>query len=91
MTISSKDLETKSAEELIQWAMDEYGLKAGLACSFGMEDMVLIDMIAKLKHPITIFTHQLSRLIMLRSGGPHSLPGLVSKMPVGSTLKSKAP
>ncbi len=62
MTISSKDLETKSAEELIQWAMNEYGLKAGLACSFGMEDMVLIDMIAKLKGPITIFTLDTGRL-----------------------------
>ena len=62
MTIPSKDLETKSAEELIQWAMDKYGLKAGLACSFGMEDMVLIDMISKLKDPITIFTLDTGRL-----------------------------
>ena len=62
MTISSKNLETKSAEELIQWAMDKYGLKAGLACSFGMEDMVLIDMISKLKDPITIFTLDTGRL-----------------------------
>ena len=62
MTISSKDLETKSAEELLQWAMDQYGLKAGLACSFGMEDMVLINMIAKLKGPITIFTLDTGRL-----------------------------
>jgi phosphoadenosine phosphosulfate reductase len=62
MTISSKDLETKPAEELIQWTIDQYGLKAGLACSFGMEDMVLIDMIAKLKGPITIFTLDTGRL-----------------------------
>ena len=62
MTISSKNLETKSAEELVQWAMDKYGLKAGLACSFGMEDMVLIDMISKLKSPITIFTLDTGRL-----------------------------
>ena len=62
MTISSKNLETKSAEEIIQWAMDQYGLKAGLACSFGMEDMVLINMIAKLKGPITIFTLDTGRL-----------------------------
>ena len=62
MTISSKNLETKSAEELIQWAMDQYGLKAGLACSFGMEDMVLINMIVKLKGPITIFTLDTGRL-----------------------------
>ena len=62
MTISSKNLETKSAEELVQWAMDKYGLKAGLACSFGMEDMVLINMIAKLTGPITIFTLDTGRL-----------------------------
>ena len=62
MTNSSKNLETKSAEELLQWAMDQYGLKAGLACSFGMEDMVLINMIVKLKGPITIFTLDTGRL-----------------------------
>lgn len=58
----SIDCESKSAEELIQWSMDQYGLKAGLACSFGMEDMILIDIIAKLKGPITIFTLDTGRL-----------------------------
>ena len=62
MTIPSTNFETQSAEELIQWTMDQYGLKAGLACSFGMEDMVLIDMIAKIKGPITIFTLDTGRL-----------------------------
>ena len=56
------DSESKSAEQLIQWCMDHYGLKAGLACSFGMEDMILIDIIAKLKGPITIFTLDTGRL-----------------------------
>ena len=56
------DSESKSAEELIQWCMDQYGLKAGLASSFGMEDMILIDIIAKLKGPITIFTLDTGRL-----------------------------
>ena len=56
------DSESKSAEELIRWCMDQYGLKAGLACSFGMEDMILIDIIAKLKGPITIFTLDTGRL-----------------------------
>ena len=62
MQISSKDYETKTAEELIQWTIDHYGLKAGLACSFGMEDMVLIDIIAKGKKPMTIFTLDTGRL-----------------------------
>ena len=60
--MSITDSESKSAEELIQWCMDQYGLKAGLACSFGMEDMILIDIIAKLKGPITIFTLDTGRL-----------------------------
>ena len=62
MQISSNDYETKTAEELIQWTIHHYGLKAGLACSFGMEDMVLIDIIAKVKAPMTIFTLDTGRL-----------------------------
>ena len=62
MQISSNDYEIKTAEELIQWTIDHYGLKAGLACSFGMEDMVLIDIIAKAKGLITIFTLDTGRL-----------------------------
>ena len=62
MQISSNDYEIKTAEELIQWTVDHYGLKAGLACSFGMEDMVLIDIIAKVKGPMTIFTLDTGRL-----------------------------
>ena len=62
MQISSNDYETKTAEELIQWTIDQYGLKAGLACSFGMEDMVLIDIIAKVKGSMTIFTLDTGRL-----------------------------
>jgi len=62
MQISSNDYETKTAEELIQWTIDQYGLKAGLACSFGMEDMVLIDIIAKAKGLMTIFTLDTGRL-----------------------------
>ena len=62
MTIQSTDFEQKSPEELLRWSMDQYGLQAGLASSFGMEDMVLIDMIAKLGGPITIFTLDTGRL-----------------------------
>jgi phosphoadenosine phosphosulfate reductase len=62
MTIQTKDFEAKSPEELLRWSMDQYGDKAGLASSFGMEDMVLIDMIAKLNGPLTIFTLDTGRL-----------------------------
>ena len=62
MQFLSNHYETKTAEALIQWTIDHYGLKAGLACSFGMEDMVLIDIIAKVKGPMTIFTLDTGRL-----------------------------
>lgn len=62
MTIQTKEFEAKSPEELLRWSMDQYGLEAGLASSFGMEDMVLIDMIAKLNGPLTIFTLDTGRL-----------------------------
>ena len=62
MTIQPKDFEDKSPEELLRWSMDNFGLGAGLASSFGVEDMVLIDMIAKLNSPITIFTLDTGRL-----------------------------
>ena len=62
MTLKTKDFEAKSPEELLRWSMDQYGDKAGLASSFGMEDMVLIDMIAKLNRPLTIFTLDTGRL-----------------------------
>ena len=56
------DFESKSAKEILQWAINKYGQKAGLASSFGMEDMVLIDLLARLKREVTIFTLDTGRL-----------------------------
>ena len=57
-----KNFEPKSAQEILQWAKNEYGQKAGLASSFGMEDMVLIDLLTGLQGDITIFTLDTGRL-----------------------------
>ena len=56
------NLESKSAQEILQWAINEYGEKAGLASSFGMEDMALIDLLTRLEGEITIFTLDTGRL-----------------------------
>ncbi len=56
------DLENKTAEEILQWTLNQYGKKAGIASSFGMEDMILIDMVSKLEGEITIFTLDTGRL-----------------------------
>ena len=54
--------EAQSAQEILQWAANQYGKKAGLASSFGMEDMVLIDMLSKVEGDVTIFTLDTGRL-----------------------------
>ena len=55
-------LESKSAQEILQWTINEYGKKAGLASSFGMEDMVLIDLLSRLEGEVIIFTLDTGRL-----------------------------
>jgi len=34
-------MENQSAREVLRWAVDTYGLRIGLASSFGPEDVVL--------------------------------------------------
>jgi phosphoadenosine phosphosulfate reductase len=48
-------LESKSAQEVLQWALEKFGANIALASSFGGEDVVLIDMLAKLDPQTPIF------------------------------------
>ena len=57
-----KDFDKRSAQEIIQWAGKRFGQRAGLASSFGMEDMVLIDMLAQLDDVVTVLTLDTGRL-----------------------------
>lgn len=56
------DLETCTAQEVLTRAAAEFGTQLGLASSFGLEDMVLIDMASKLETPLTLFTLDTGRL-----------------------------
>ena len=56
------NFESKSTQEILKWSISEFGPKAGLASSFGMEDMVIIDVLSQLKGDITIFTLDTGRL-----------------------------
>lgn len=57
------DFETKSAEEILKWSLDKYGEKIALASSFGLEDVILIDMMVKInKNKTRIFTLDTGRL-----------------------------
>ncbi len=56
------DLETRTAQEILAIAGEEFGPQLGLASSFGLEDMVLIDMASRIDAPITVFTLDTGRL-----------------------------
>ena len=57
-----KDLEKSSAEEVLRWALKTFSPKIALASSFGAEDVVLIDLLAKLDPKTKIFTLDTGRL-----------------------------
>jgi phosphoadenosine phosphosulfate reductase len=57
-----EELENSSPEEILKWALEHYGEKVALACSFGAEDVVLVDLAVKLNPNIHIFTLDTGRL-----------------------------
>jgi phosphoadenosine phosphosulfate reductase len=56
-------MENRPAHEVLEWAIGTYGLGIALASSFGAEDVVLIDMMAKIdKEQTNVFTLDTGRL-----------------------------
>lgn len=57
------DLERKTAQEVLKWALDTLGSRIGLASSFGAEDVALIDMMTRIsKDRTNVFTLETGRL-----------------------------
>jgi len=56
------ELEGREASEIVAWASERFGDRITLASSFGAEDMVLIDLIAKSKAGPRIFLLDTGRL-----------------------------
>ncbi|ANB58279.1 adenylylsulfate reductase, thioredoxin dependent family protein [Anoxybacillus sp. B7M1] len=54
MPFFSIDNETKGALDVIRWAYEHYGEEVVYACSFGIEGIVLIDLISKVKPDATV-------------------------------------
>jgi len=50
------DAENWTATEVIEWGLSEFGGEIAIASSFGAEDVVLIDMAAKLAQRFRVFT-----------------------------------
>ncbi len=58
----NRQLDGKAAEEIIRWAAGTFGPAIKMASSFGAEDVVVIDMIAKVAPAIRVFTLDTGRL-----------------------------
>ena len=58
----NEEFEKSSAVALMQWALKQYPSRIALASSFGAEDVVLIDLLAKLEPKIRVFTLDTGRL-----------------------------
>ncbi|TDJ49287.1 MAG: phosphoadenylyl-sulfate reductase, partial [Nitrospina sp.] len=54
--------EPKTPQDILEWAIKQFGTRVALASSFGLEDMVLIDMASKLSGSLTVFTLDTGRL-----------------------------
>ncbi len=52
---TSDSFEGKSPQEVIGWALDNFHPHISLACSFGAEDVVLLDMLVKIRKDARIF------------------------------------
>ncbi len=55
-------LETASAEDLLRWGLDRFAGRIAVASSFGVEDVALIDMAARLSPGVRVFTLDTGRL-----------------------------
>ncbi len=55
-------LESKTAQEILAWALAEFDPRIALAASFGAEDVVIIDMLMKLNAKARVFTLDTGRL-----------------------------
>lgn len=59
----SKELESKSAEEVLKWALSTYHPRIALASSFQIEESVMIDMMVKIHgSDIRVFTLDTGRI-----------------------------
>ena len=54
--------EKKPPKALLEWALETFEEKVGLASSFGVEDVVLIDMMVKISPKARVFTLDTGRL-----------------------------
>ncbi len=55
------EYQDRSPKEILRWALSRFGNRCGIAFS-GAEDVVLVDIAAKIGHPFSVFTLDTGRL-----------------------------
>ena len=58
----AEQLETQTAEQVLRWAVETFAPKIALSSSFGAEDVVVIDLLSRIKPQVTVFTLDTGRL-----------------------------
>jgi len=58
----NEQFQDSSAEDILRWAASEFGKSVSLACSFGAEDVALLDILAALGLSIPVFVLDTGRL-----------------------------
>ena len=56
LSARARELEGRPAEEILAWAAGRYAPRLTFAASLGLEDVVVVDMIARARLPIDLFT-----------------------------------
>ena len=54
LTAWNVSLETKQPQDVLAAAIERYGQKIVVACSFGAEDVVLVDMVHRIDPSMTV-------------------------------------
>jgi len=62
VTSLAENFENRSCQEILKWALETFHPKIALASSFGNEDIVLIDMLCKIRSKPRVFTLDTGRL-----------------------------
>lgn len=58
----AEQLESRDAEEVLRWGVERFSPKIAFSSSFGAEDVVVIDLLSRIKPRVTIFTLDTGRL-----------------------------
>ena len=58
---AAKNLESQDAQAVLQWTVEKFQ-RVGFASSFGAEDVVMIDLLSKVRGKVAVFTLNTGRL-----------------------------